>query len=410
MRSNKMYESSGSEKKKNGLVPILALVGIVLLAGLVFLLTRGDSDSVSSAPIGEAVDSSVTTAGNGGTEQTTGSTSGAFEMGTTEGLKFKTDEFNFGAIGTADPTTAATLEAVINATYVDPTPTLWSPTVSNEIAVDPSATTPPNLQVIAGLVNRLSGSVQNAELEIVGQKIVIGGTAASAETLAELNGLVAAGQWPEVENNLVAASGLQSEMEAVNVDGVTTVTGTVGSEALASVIRDSAPVLFGESAVVGEVAVDPSRYYGVSWRRYPTFIAGMANFQNWEAGSQNGEPYAVIREGLNFPSGSASLDAGSAARVAGILPIMLAGSGEINIVGHTDSDGDDALNQTLSENRARAVIGALVAGAEQAAGPDAAAALEARLVPVGRGESEPVATNDTDAGKAQNRRVEVRIG
>jgi OOP family OmpA-OmpF porin len=62
---------------------------------------------------------------------------------------------------------------------------------------------------------------------------------------------------------------------------------------------------------------------------------------------------------------------------------------------HTDSDGDDAANQALSEKRAFAVTKALVAK-----GVDCK-----RLIPVGFGETKPVAPNDTPENKAQNRRT-----
>ena len=72
---------------------------------------------------------------------------------------------------------------------------------------------------------------------------------------------------------------------------------------------------------------------------------------------------------------------------------------EVLIVGHTDSRGDDAYNQRLSENRSGAAKSYLT---QQ--GVDAT-----RIRAVGMGETEPVATNDTDAGRQENRRVEVAI-
>jgi OmpA-OmpF porin, OOP family len=69
----------------------------------------------------------------------------------------------------------------------------------------------------------------------------------------------------------------------------------------------------------------------------------------------------------------------------------------VRIVGHTDSDGDDASNLELSRRRAAAVKAALVGEFGIDAG---------RMEPEGRGESEPAAGNDTAAGKANNRRVE----
>jgi outer membrane protein OmpA-like peptidoglycan-associated protein len=69
------------------------------------------------------------------------------------------------------------------------------------------------------------------------------------------------------------------------------------------------------------------------------------------------------------------------------------------IVGHTDSQGSDAYNMELSGRRA--VSAATFITAE---GVD-----RARTSTAGRGESEPIATNDSDAGRSQNRRVEIAI-
>jgi OmpA-OmpF porin, OOP family len=70
----------------------------------------------------------------------------------------------------------------------------------------------------------------------------------------------------------------------------------------------------------------------------------------------------------------------------------------LSIEGHTDSDGDDAFNQSLSERRAAAVKAYLI---------ETYTIDEARLETAGFGESQPVAPNDTPEGKQQNRRVEL---
>ena len=71
----------------------------------------------------------------------------------------------------------------------------------------------------------------------------------------------------------------------------------------------------------------------------------------------------------------------------------------VMIVGHTDSDGTDSYNQGLSERRARSASAYL-----QSRGVAAS-----RISAVGRGETEPVASNAAEEGKARNRRVEVAI-
>jgi outer membrane protein OmpA-like peptidoglycan-associated protein len=72
---------------------------------------------------------------------------------------------------------------------------------------------------------------------------------------------------------------------------------------------------------------------------------------------------------------------------------------DVLIVGHTDAVGTDSYNQTLSERRADSAARYL-----RAQGVDAA-----RVRTDGRGELEPVSTNDSEAGRSQNRRVEVAI-
>jgi outer membrane protein OmpA-like peptidoglycan-associated protein len=72
---------------------------------------------------------------------------------------------------------------------------------------------------------------------------------------------------------------------------------------------------------------------------------------------------------------------------------------EVLIVGHTDAQGSDSYNQGLSERRSVAAKNFLVS---QGVPAD-------RIRTEGLGESEPVASNDTDAGRSQNRRVEVAI-
>ena len=71
----------------------------------------------------------------------------------------------------------------------------------------------------------------------------------------------------------------------------------------------------------------------------------------------------------------------------------------IEVVGHTDDTGSAAYNQDLSERRARAVAEVLKASGVPAS----------RIAAYGRGEDQPIASNTTTEGRAQNRRVEIII-
>jgi outer membrane protein OmpA-like peptidoglycan-associated protein len=108
---------------------------------------------------------------------------------------------------------------------------------------------------------------------------------------------------------------------------------------------------------------------------------------------------SFVIEGVNFafdsaelqPSARATLDeAASALKNQPDVPYEVAG--------HTDSIGSDSYNQSLSERRANSVASYLV---QSGVSPD-------RLTVNGYGERNPVAGNDTEAGRAQNRRVEIR--
>jgi outer membrane protein OmpA-like peptidoglycan-associated protein len=86
---------------------------------------------------------------------------------------------------------------------------------------------------------------------------------------------------------------------------------------------------------------------------------------------------------------------GSLKEIANVL--TEAADVRVVIVGHTDSDGDEASNLDLSRRRAASVKTALATQFGIA---------EGRMDTDGKGEGEPVDKNDTPAGKANNRRVE----
>ena len=108
-------------------------------------------------------------------------------------------------------------------------------------------------------------------------------------------------------------------------------------------------------------------------------------------------PRRFIFDNLNYETDSARL-AADAQRVVGAIVVILKEhpTARVGVVGYTDSEGDDAANLKLSQDRATAVSQAL-----QAQGVEAGR-IEAR----GLGEADPIASNETEAGRAQNRRTE----
>jgi outer membrane protein OmpA-like peptidoglycan-associated protein len=117
--------------------------------------------------------------------------------------------------------------------------------------------------------------------------------------------------------------------------------------------------------------------------------------------TDNGQAILVnLPDGVTFDVGSSTLKPAFRETLDKIAASMVQYPDSlIDVYGHTDSTGSDAYNQTLSENRARTVADYLTYKGVAAA----------RIRSKGFGETMPIADNATDAGRAKNRRVEVKI-
>lgn len=108
----------------------------------------------------------------------------------------------------------------------------------------------------------------------------------------------------------------------------------------------------------------------------------------------------VMPDGILFATNSAAVsgpaqqDLYAVARNLNQYP-----NSRVEVIGHTDNTGTVAINQDLSQRRAQSVAGILAA----------AGVNQSRLSAAGRAATQPVASNDTAQGRAQNRRVEILI-
>lgn len=108
----------------------------------------------------------------------------------------------------------------------------------------------------------------------------------------------------------------------------------------------------------------------------------------------------AARVPIEFETGSNELTSASATPVAQIAQLMLDNpTVRVEVGGHTDSDGEEEANQLLSQSRADAVVAALTAAGVE----------PSRMVPIGYGETLPIASNETQDGKARNRRIEFLV-
>jgi OOP family OmpA-OmpF porin len=106
------------------------------------------------------------------------------------------------------------------------------------------------------------------------------------------------------------------------------------------------------------------------------------------------------KSNIRFESGRTNIDPDSVGLLDRLIETALrCPTTNIEIDGHTDSAGEDAANQALSEKRAQAVVDYLVK----------AGLPSARFTAVGYGSTQPVADNGSEAGKAQNRRIEFLV-
>ncbi|MFS8038109.1 OmpA family protein [Xanthobacter sp. AM11] len=108
----------------------------------------------------------------------------------------------------------------------------------------------------------------------------------------------------------------------------------------------------------------------------------------------------LARGTIRFASGSADIDRRSRGLLDRLaVTLMRCPDGVVHISGHTDGTGDAEANRRLSEARANAVLAYLAA----------AGIATDRLSAVGYGSGQPLAPNDTEAGKALNRRIEFEV-
>ncbi|WP_020532109.1 OmpA family protein [Flexithrix dorotheae] len=103
---------------------------------------------------------------------------------------------------------------------------------------------------------------------------------------------------------------------------------------------------------------------------------------------------------VRFPSGKYNLDGTSISQLNNLLRKMqMTKSDKVELAGHTDSEGNYDANMELSNNRVNAVVNYLV---NQGVKKD-------HIKIYARGETMPIANNDTEYGKKQNRRVEIKL-
>jgi len=129
-----------------------------------------------------------------------------------------------------------------------------------------------------------------------------------------------------------------------------------------------------------------------------SFNYNLANFLM--KGSDSELPKTFVFDHLNFDSATTRLTPESNQTVANLIAIMKCYPNlQVGLDGYTDSTGDAAANKELSINRANAIRDLLVQGSVDTA----------RITTAGYGADKPIASNDTEEGRAKNRRTELVV-
>lgn len=136
-------------------------------------------------------------------------------------------------------------------------------------------------------------------------------------------------------------------------------------------------------------------------KRQQTFERVSGLFTQAEARVIRDDNNIIVRLiSLNFPSGKATIEPRNFALLAKVQDALSAFSdSDVHVEGHTDSYGGDQMNLELSEQRATAVRQYLLSNM------DAPPSIEA----IGFGETQPVGNNESEAGRAKNRRIDIVI-
>jgi outer membrane protein OmpA-like peptidoglycan-associated protein len=125
-----------------------------------------------------------------------------------------------------------------------------------------------------------------------------------------------------------------------------------------------------------------------------------AMVRSFNEGAGTGEAKSFVADNLDFEGDTPKLAPDSSTAITNLATIMRAfGTAKLKIVGHADGVGDPAQNKQIALDRANAVKDALVK----------AGVPVDRVIAEGAGPDRPIASNDTEGGRAKNRRIELTI-
>ncbi len=278
----------------------------------------------------------------------------------------------------------------------------YAPFVESNLEVDDTLEPTPWLAAAPNVIGLLP-TITDGTIRVVDGRIELDARSPNPEYLAILEG--ALGQLTDgmaVEMVGMEITDLEPPLFTAEVDDDSiSLSGYVPSEEIRALLGDAAAAAYGPGNVTNELTIDESTYTSFWMYTMPGIFQLFTFFPKYELTVQDGFFSGSLQGGVNFAVDSTAISPEAAERLnLGVAVMSRDISLFMTIEGHTDSDGPDDYNEALSLARAQSVTAYF-----EAAGID-----PARLQAVGAGEAEPIASNDTDDGKALNRRVEFVFG
>lgn len=271
---------------------------------------------------------------------------------------------------------------------------------STDLLVNPDVSSAPWTENLETLIKDFADSVTEGEMIITEEGSTISGIAPIPQFEEALLKTIQDGEYPELANNLEVKNLIPPTIKIVAQDGKVELSGAVPNEVIKEIMFRGTEELYGEGNVTNNFTIDDQFFAPYRYVRFARSLGVVKPFGNYEVGNKSGVVYAIIRENVNFDSGSDVLSPEFSKNISGLaLYLNATASNGLVVEGHTDSDGNPEINNPLSQSRANNVKAILV---EANVDPD-------RIKAIGKGQDEPIVDNDSEENKSRNRRVEIKI-
>lgn len=362
----------------------MATVAIVFLAFLNRNSESTEPDPTVAAPssdIGDS-DSAVST--------TIGSDGAAEVEPSAIYVRARLEASDFTLSGTvADPELAQNLLQSAQVAY--------SPFVRSELMIDEQLENVDWLDTSPAAIVLLP-MITDGSILITDGLVTVSGRAPTREAVQRLEGALAElTNLPVVVENVDITNLDPPSLRLAAAEGRVTLSGTLPTDDFREAFTRAATATNGPENVDNQVVVDDAVYVSLWMYNADPLMQAMSAFPEYDLRIDGNAFSGFINGGVTFQPNSADFS-GDYAQVLDVGVSVLTRDQSLRLVieGHTDSDGPAEVNLELSQRRAEAVMEYFIANG---IAPE-------RLTALGKGEAEPVTTNETIEGRARNRRIQ----